>query len=73
MEVIPLRSTRATAMAFFALPANTADPSAYRFAFASATASAMSATLVTVTVGPKVSSWTATLCSGTSARITGST
>ena len=73
IEVMPLRSARAVSMAFFAFLANTAEPSAYRLAFASFTASDRSFTLVTVMVGPNVSSCTAMLCSGTSASSTGST
>src|SRR5690242_9315751 len=57
IDVMPLRSALAMSMAFFAFLANTAEPSAYRLAFASFTASDMSFTLVTVMVGPNVSSY----------------
>ncbi len=73
IEVIPLRRARATASARLPFLPNTAEPSAYRLALASRTASSMSATRVTVSVGPNVSSDTARLSSGTSARMTGPT
>jgi hypothetical protein len=65
-EVIPVRSDRAAAMPAERSLVNTADPSPYRPALANDTASARLTTGVTVTVGPKVSSVTAVLCSGTS-------
>jgi hypothetical protein len=73
IEVIPLRRARATPSARLAFLLNTAEPSAYRLALASRTASSRSATRVTVSVGPNVSSDTARLSSGTSARMTGPT
>jgi hypothetical protein len=73
MEVIPLRSDRAAVRAAEESFANTAEPSPYLLALAYETASAMLTTEVTVSVGPNVSSVTARLCSGTSARITGRT
>ena len=73
IAVIPLRSALAAAMAAFRFLANTVPPRPYRLALARSTPSARSATLVTVIVGPKVSSVTALLSSGTSARMTGPT
>src|SRR5580658_10702851 len=66
IDVIPVRSVRAAVIAAERSLANTADPSPYRPALANDTASARLTTDVTVTVGPKVSSVTAVLCSGTS-------
>ena len=71
--VIPLRSARAAPIAAFLFLANTLAPRPYWLALARSTPSARSATLVTVTVGPNVSSVTARLSSGTSARMTGPT
>jgi hypothetical protein len=70
-EVIPARRARAARTPARRPRVNTADPSAYRDALASRTASASDATGVTVTTGPKVSSRTAALSSGTSTRMTG--
>src|ERR1700734_1253862 len=72
-DVIPARSARADRMPARRRLVNTAAPSAYDEALASRTASASDATGVTVTTGPKVSSRTAVLSSGTSTRTTGET
>ncbi len=71
---MPLRSALAAAIAAFLFPAKTVPPEAVAgWRWPARTPSARSATFVTVTVGPNVSSVTALLSSGTSARMTGPT
>src|SRR5580692_264677 len=73
IEVMPEFSARAAASPAFLFLAKTLPPRPYLLSFASLTPSDRLATGVTVMVGPKVSSVTAVLDSGTSARITGPT
>ncbi len=70
---MPEFSARAAAIAAFLFLANTLPPRPYLLSLASLTPSARLVTGVTVMVGPKVSSVTAVLDSGTSARMTGPT